>query len=368
MSSESIKSKLKQADRELQEKYSDRLVVNPDLDRKLVSFQANKYESESRWWKYREGFSSALVRYISDKTGMRSGRVLDPFAGSGTTLFTASDRGIDSVGIELLPNSAEMIEVRQLLRTYPRKEITQQLQDFKNSRIWEQSGDRIDFNYLKITNNAFPQETKYYLERYLYEIEKLSDRSLNRVLRFVLLCVLESMSYTRKDGQYLRWDWRSGRNVGKNKFDKGKILDFTEAIAGKVDEICSDLLSKKFTLSHNRLEGYKLEKLELLRGSSLDILPKLESSSFDGLVTSPPYCNRYDYTRTYALELNLLGLGEKELKNLRQTMLSCTVENREKESLKNNLQYKQAILSWRSHTLLNLIVDYLEQCREEKKT
>jgi tRNA G10 N-methylase Trm11 len=367
MSSESVKSQLKQADRELEEKYSDRLVVNPDLDRKLVSFQANKHENESRWCKYREGFSSALVQYIFNKTGMRSGRVLDPFAGSGTTLFTASNRGIDSVGIELLPNSAEMIEVRQLLRTYNRKEMTKQLQDFKNSRIWERSGDRVELNYLKITNNAFPKETKYYLERYLYEIEKLSDRRLNRVLRFVLLCVLESISYTRKDGQYLRWDWRSGRNAGKNKFNKCKILNLTEAIAEKIQEICNDLLGEKSTLLHNHLQEDKLGKLELLKGSCLDILPKLEESSFNGSITSPPYCNRYDYTRTYALELNLLGLGAEEIKTLRQTLLSCTVENREKENLNNDFPYKQAILSWQSHTLLSLIVDYLEQCLEEKQ-
>ncbi|MBP0020789.1 MAG: site-specific DNA-methyltransferase [Cyanobacteria bacterium SBLK] len=367
-SSDILKIKLEQADRELYQKYAPLLVVNPDLNRKLVSFQGNKHESESRWCKYKEGFSSTLVRYIFDNTGIQSGRVLDPFSGSGTTLFTACDRGIDSVGIELLPSSAEMIEVRQFLRTSHREEITKKLRDFKNSRIWEQSGDRISFHYLKITQNAFPVETKQALERYLYEISVLSDRNLSRVLRFVLLCILESISYTRKDGQYLRWDWRSGRNVRKTKFDKGKILGFTEAIDRKIEEIYSDLLEKNGRSFADEIEAYKPGNLQLLKGSCLDIFPALESSSFDGLVTSPPYCNRYDYTRTYALELNLLGLGEEDIKNLRQTMLSCTVENREKENLNHkNSEYERAILSWQSHPLLNLIFEYLEQCREEKK-
>lgn len=368
MLSETIKSKIVQADRELHENYLDSLVVNPDLDRKLVSFQGNKHENESRWCKYKEGFSSTLVQYIFDNTEMRSGRVIDPFAGSGTTLFAACDRGINSVGVELLPSSAEIIEVRQLLRTSNREDVTQKLRDFKKSRIWEQSGKRIEFNYLKITNNAFPKETKYYLERYLYEIEKLSDRNLSRILKFILLCIAESISYTRKDGQYLRWDWRSGRNAGKKKFDKGKILDFTEAIERKIEEICSDLLWENFLFPLTVVEQDRLGIVELRRGSCLNILPELEASSFDGLITSPPYCNRYDYTRTYALELNLLGIGEEEIKNLRQAMLSCTVENREKTHLNNrNFRYEGAILSWKSHTLLNLIVDYLEQCREEKK-
>ncbi|MEM9538997.1 MAG: DNA methyltransferase [Cyanobacteria bacterium P01_E01_bin.42] len=365
---ETLQTKIREADRELHDKYCNDLVVNPDLDRKLVSFQANKHEQESRWWKYKEGFSRALVQYIFDNTEMRSGRVLDPFSGSGTTLFTAVDRGIDSVGIELLPSSAETIEVRQLLRTSNREEMTQKLRDFNHSRIWLQPSDRIELNYLKITNNAFPEETKYYVERYLYEIEQLNDRNVSRVLKFILLCIAESISYTRKDGQYLRWDWRSGRNAGKNKFDKGKILDFTEAIDRKIEEVCSDLLGKNSSFLSTFIEQERLGVLELIRGSCLNILPELETSSFDGLLTSPPYCNRYDYTRTYSLELNLLGIGEEEIKNLRQEMLSCTVENREKVHLINeNTRFKNAMFSCESHTLLNLIVAYLEQCREEKK-
>lgn len=57
-------------------------------------------------------------------------------------------------------------------------------------------------------------------------------------------------------------------------------------------------------------------------------MPALPGNSYDAVVTSPPYCNRYDYTRTYALELALLGIGEDEISKLRQEMLSCTVENR----------------------------------------
>jgi site-specific DNA-methyltransferase (cytosine-N4-specific) len=47
------------------------------------------------------------------------------------------------------------------------------------------------------------------------------------------------------------------------------------------------------------------------------------------VITSPPYANRYDYTRTYALELAFLGV-EEAIFNLRQNQLSCTVENKPK--------------------------------------
>jgi DNA modification methylase len=89
-------------------------------------------------------------------------------------------------------------------------------------------------------------------------------------------------------------------------------------------------------------------------------MPKLEANSFDCLITSPPYCNRYDYTRTYALELALLGVDEDGLAKLRQEMLSCTVENRAKDLITLNPAWKAAIKAADNHELLQAILSYLE--------
>src|SRR5439155_20592585 len=77
-------------------------------------------------------------------------------------------------------------------------------------------------------------------------------------------------------------------------------------------------------------KGHKSQPLKIIEGSCLEELPKIEDEFFDFIVTSPPYCNRYDYTRTYALELVYLGNNTEQVRNLRQTMLSCTVENKAK--------------------------------------
>ena len=100
-------------------------------------------------------------------------------------------------------------------------------------------------------------------------------------------------------------------------------------------------------------------------GSCLEILPKLKANSYDCIITSPPYCNRYDYTRTYALELALLGVGEDDLVKLRQEMLSCTVENRAKDLLTLNPNWKPAITATDNQELLQAILAYLES---QKKT
>jgi hypothetical protein len=69
---------------------------------------------------------------------------------------------------------------------------------------------------------------------------------------------------------------------------------------------------------------------QVIEGSCLDKLPTIPSATIDCFLTSPPYANRYDYTRTYALELVFLGCGREDVIRLRQAMLSCTVENRAK--------------------------------------
>jgi DNA modification methylase len=185
-------------------------------------------------------------------------------------------------------------------------------------------------------------------------------------LRFALLCVLESVSYTRKDGQYLRWDYRSERQQGRKPFNKGVILTFNQAICRKLDEIIYDLENL-----NQPTELFPMEKLNggthLYNGSCLSIMPSLPDCDYDAIITSPPYCNRYDYTRTYALELALLGVSEDELRQLRQEMLSCTVENRVKDLIAMNSHWNAAIAAADQQELLQNILQYLEEQKAEGK-
>ncbi|MCD4790724.1 MAG: site-specific DNA-methyltransferase, partial [Bacteroidales bacterium] len=80
---------------------ADKLETAYNLNRKVVSFQANKDEPIYRWFKFKEGFSSALVKYFLTEYSSKPGKILDPFAGTGTTLFAAQESGWQSYGVEL---------------------------------------------------------------------------------------------------------------------------------------------------------------------------------------------------------------------------------------------------------------------------
>lgn len=366
---EQLEANISEADKRLHERLGDAIIVNHDLDRKLVSYQGNKTEKVARWCKYKEGFSASFIRYILRHLALQEARILDPFAGSGTTLFTASEFGIDSSGIELLPNAIETMHVRKSLQDTNLKHLSTELIQFKDSLIWERPGQTKPFMHVTITKGAFPENTEFELGRYLHEVEQVGDKNVRQILSFAAMCILEDISYTRKDGQYLRWDSRaSRRGFGKKPFNKGRILSVTEAIAHKLEQMATDI-SDDWMLIPDELSTDKRGDIEILEGSTLDVLPRLESGSFDGLITSPPYCNRYDYTRTYALELAMLGVDEEELKHLRQSMLSCTVENRGKTDLETKFSnlYDSAISAFESQDLLQLILSYLDGCLENKQ-
>jgi DNA modification methylase len=349
---------IERLDSALMAHFGARFVVRPSLSRTLVSFQANKGRPVHRWYKYKEAFSATLVEQLLAARAKPGDTLLDPFAGSGTALFVARELGLMAEGIELLPIGQEIIAAKLCAEDALGREDIEVLRRWLIIRPWSERQKRQPLSTLRITQGAYPADTQTAIEQYMAAWEGES-RAAQRLLRFALLCVLEAVSYTRKDGQYLRWDNRSARRPGTRSFNKGRIAPFDEAISTKLVEIVADIENRERQgnqLPVSRGGG----EIMLHAGSCLEILPTLAAERYNFVVTSPPYCNRYDYTRTYALELALLGVGERELVELRQIMLSSTVENRGKDLLQMNPEWERAVEVADREELLQAVLRYLE--------
>jgi 16S rRNA G966 N2-methylase RsmD len=326
---------------ELYQKYKSKLHINLDLNRKLVSFQENKKIPIYSWFKYKEGFTARLVNYIFDKLKIENGTLLDPFAGAGAALFAARLRGINSVGIEVLPVGVFSIEAKNRILNNKSTTFIKEIRKILNNDFLKFYTPQLKFKNIPITNGAFPIENERKLLGYLNYCKKIKDNDLKMALLFLGFCVLENISYTRKDGQYLRWDFRSDRKRSENLFNKGTIYSFDDAIKEKLNQIIFDLTSDEEQFDFLKMDkNVQKVKMNIIAGSCLEILPTLKANSVDIVVTSPPYCNRYDYTRTYALELMYLGFTDEQIKKFRQTMLSCTVENKDKVNFLKDLYFK----------------------------
>lgn len=362
--SQNILEEISALDADLTFRFADRLEVCRSLSRVLVSFQANKSRSIYRWYKYKEGFSAALIEFLLSEYHIESGRILDPFAGSGAALFVAAEHNLEADGIEVLPLGQLLIEARKTITANFQKEDFIELESWVNDEVWKETSEKIELPELRITVGAYPAETKLAVEQFVGALRQAKNHRVRCALELGLFSVLESISYTRKDGQYLRWDHRSGKRAEvKKPFHKGEIPSFEKAIKNKIREIIEDLGVEK----QNKLfeSNSQSGSIALRKGSCLEIMPTLPREFYDAVITSPPYCNRYDYTRTYALELSLLGVSEKGLVNLRQQMLSCTVENKAKNLLELNPNWQKAIELADNQKLLQAILNHLEHEKSE---
>lgn len=138
-------------DTDLTDYFSSQLVIDENLTRKIVSFQANKDQLYYRWYKYKEAFSVKLVEYLISKYQIEKGEVFDPFAGAGTTLFACSNLGYNVEGIELLPVGQKIIEANIIARNKEKKIIIKRLNHWISKKIWTESGNTKDFEVLRIT-------------------------------------------------------------------------------------------------------------------------------------------------------------------------------------------------------------------------
>ena len=302
--------------------YAPLIRKDQSLTRKLVSYQGNKERPGLRWMKYKEGFSSDLVRSLLSQTEAK--KVLDPFSGIGTTALTAASMGCRGTGIEIMPVGTmvakAIIHSANGLDANKFESAGKQLLD----RIAEKPAARgFFFPHVAITQKAFSPATERDLAKAREFISKVKDPSLATTLNVACMSVLEAISYTRKDGQYLRWDSRSGRTL-RSGVHKGRLPTLREALAVRLAQIAEDL-----PLLKERYGGKYFPTF--VDGSCLAMLRKMRCHTFDAVVTSPPYANRYDYTRTYALELAYLGYDSDRFKDMRQALLSATVENRPKK-------------------------------------
>ncbi len=333
----------------LETKYAALFEETSDFNRKLVSFQANRTEVLHRWMKYREGFSAALVETLIDQYApQHRGPILDPFAGSATTLLVAEMLGIDAVGIELLPHCHLAWEAKSRAFRYDLAEL-QRLRELLISS--EPNVVSEHFPHLVITESAFDEHTEAQLMAYQAWFSNLDMSDGVRTLaRFLLMSILEKVSYTRKDGQYLRWDVRSRkiaeRNTRRSKQGKPPISAVNKGPLPKLRSTLIEALDRVIVdVAKLQIEPPAPSEQALINGSCLFTLPAMDADQFQLVITSPPYANRYDYTRTYALEMAYLSIGD-QIFDLRQQQLSCTVENRTKL---NEIQDRYASLDREAH-------------------
>lgn len=296
----------------LEAKYKNRLQENLKIGT-LVSYQGNKNLPILRLFKYKEAFSYQFVRdFFNNYKVSSKDYVFDPFCGMGTTLFTACVNGIPSIGTDKLPTGVFIadtlpkiigLESKRIQEIYEQAKIT--LPDALEAEVAE------DVRIMKI---AFPKENLIELKKWKSVIAQLNS-PYKEIINLLYLSVIEPCSYTAKDGQFLRY------------LPKREVFKPTELLDRKIVDVEQDILNLQ-TFGWNK----DFIMPAVYQGDTRDLSDIDFQREPTFIMTSPPYANRYDYTRSYSLELcfNFIDNFE-ELKKLRFGILRSHIEVKSEE-------------------------------------
>ena len=70
----------------------------------FVNFKDNETMPIHRWYDFKEGYAARLVEMMLSEFNVKlNSIVLDPFAGSGTTLLSSQLKGMRAIGIDINP-------------------------------------------------------------------------------------------------------------------------------------------------------------------------------------------------------------------------------------------------------------------------
>ncbi len=241
-------------------------------------------------------FVPQLVEALLERYVRPGGRVLDPFAGSGTTLVQALESGYDAVGVDIAAFNALLVTVKT--REHDLAALEQDVREVRES---------IDASSVRAT--GFVRE--WYAPRAAAELlhfrSLIAGRRSEDVLRVVLARAARSARLTTHfDLDFPRMPQRAPywchkhRRTCRPVEEAGKFLvRYLADTASRIRAFAAVRDPRRAALV---LHGDARE-LEL-------------GGPYDGVITSPPYPGLIDYHEQHRYAYELLGLDDRREREL----------------------------------------------------
>ena len=295
------------------EKYKDNeqkyKVVYPDNSNatytSLLNYSNDLNKPFQRWYRYKEGFSIELVKQlIKEYSKYKSGVILDPFAGSGSTLVASRELEYEGIGYEVNPFSYFLAECK--LDNYSVNDIEAFKIEYERIlSISEEKNIKYELPELSISSKVFNDDIEKYYMSIGHLIENVDNRKVSQLLRIGWLACLEPLCDYRKAGNGLKY----------KKYVKPRVVTIHDAKIMLIEEYQNIYI--------DLLKGIPNGESKLYNKSCVDMSDEIEDESVVGIIFSPPYANCFDYTEIYKLELWFGGFVRKydDLKALRKASL-----------------------------------------------
>ncbi len=251
---------------EFRKELTHKVVEQPEW-RELATFVPNKTLPIYNWFYYKEGFAKELVEKLLEMFNTeQSSVVLDPFCGSGTTLVACSQKGIDSVGLDVLPTAIFASKVKT--SKYDAEELRKEAKILFRGKY-----RKVDMEFPKIMRKMI---NKYALNDIAFFISSINRIENKDFFTLALLNASIKVSYAWKDG-------------GVIKMKKHPTPPLRHLFRRIVYRMLKDVESERLT-----------GKVNIMQCDSRKM--DIADESIDAVITSPPYLNNIDYTKLYAIE------------------------------------------------------------------
>lgn len=285
------------------------------------------------WYRFVLSFPPHLVREYIDRFGLsHHHRVLDPFCGTGTTIVECKKQGIPSVGIEANPFAHFAGQVKIDWSIDP-DEFVRDSERIADLTLKHLKADGIEDDLLIVSMNGCHDNHKYVNLRTLdnEQMRLLLDNSISPLPLHKTLVLLDHLR------QYAHTRFLKHQQLALAKalaFSISNLHFGPEVGVGAVKSdapVVSTWLSEIYKMARDLRQLRNRNHIEatIHRADARNILTVVAPHSIDAVITSPPYPNEKDYTRTTRLESVVLGFirNRIELRMLKQQLLRSNTRN-----------------------------------------
>ena len=254
------------------------------------NFPSSEQDSLANIHPYPARFINDIPRELIHFLGCKEGSiVLDPFCGSGTTLYEAQMAGLKSIGIDLNPIACLISKVRTSSLSGSFMSIAE---DVCSSAEAAMNGD-VSIPDIPNLNHWFKNDIQKAIASLLQQLYTSRDSSINDALRLSLSSIIVRMSNQDSDTRYAA--------IEKGYTSKDVFSAFRAA--------CRKTFSA--VSSHPRFKA----STRIICQDVLTVDEQLLGDKIGLVITSPPYPNAYEYWLYHKYRMWWLGYNPIDVRS-----------------------------------------------------
>lgn len=280
-----------------------------NIENKLREEDASVHD----WYRFVLSFPPHLVQQYLEEFGIhKSSVVLDPFCGTGTTNVECKKRGITSWGIEASPitHFASRTKCTWTMDTCNFVSTAEQIAETAAQTIQTLNKPRVLSEeqaalILKNSISPDPLSETLVLRDTIYAVNSPYQD-------YYLLALAKHIVYSYSNLKF-------GPEVGISRTKK-ETADVVGIWFSEIKKMENDL---------NLFEDHALTKTSITLGDSRNMPAKDYAGKIDCVITSPPYPNEKDYSRTTRLESVILGFinTKDDLRKIKKSFIRSNSKN-----------------------------------------